>query len=63
MALIAAQRSRSPAIISRRRSRRSLRTPAIKSATTIGNVHAKPTSASALGSFEMSSTSQAIATR
>ena len=50
-------------IISRRRSKRSLSTPPISSVSTIGSVQASPTSASALGSLEMSSTSQAMATR
>ena len=63
MAAMAAQRSRSAAIIRRRRSKRSLSTPEIRSDTTIGSVHARPTSPSAVGSFEMSSTSHAIATR
>ena len=54
IAPIATNRIRSAITSRRRRSKRSLRTPASNRPATCGSVQANPTIASALGSFEMS---------
>ncbi|CAN5703088.1 hypothetical protein BH24ACT26_BH24ACT26_23500 [soil metagenome] len=51
---IAMQRTTSEAIITRRRSKRSLTTPPMSRKTTMGRLHATPTTDIAVGTFDSS---------
>ena len=62
MAAIAEPRIASERTSTRRRSNRSLTAPPTSRSNTCGTIHATPTSASAVGTFEIAYTCQAIAT-